>query len=118
MSFSDIIKDLRSDRELTQTEVARACKVSTQCISSLEAGTRNPTGSTLSALADFYSVSVDYLLGREESETYFQSTAVSQSEEERRLINMFRNMSHPQKIRFLAFGEGLTESVSSSKKNQ
>ena len=62
--FSDILKDLRTEKKYTQSEVAKSCNVSTQCISSLEMGTRNPTGSTLSALADFFGVSTDYLLGR------------------------------------------------------
>lgn len=64
MSFSEILKELRLEKGYTQTEVAKYCNVSTQCISSLEIGTRNPTGSTIIALSDFFGVSADYLLGR------------------------------------------------------
>lgn len=64
MLFSQRLKELRIEKSCTLTEIAKNCGVSVQCISSLEMGTRNPTGSTLNALADFFQVSTDYLLGR------------------------------------------------------
>ena len=64
MQFAERLKDLRYEKGVTITQVARNCKVSIQCISSLEMGKRNPTGSTISMLADYFGVSADYLLGR------------------------------------------------------
>ena len=93
--FADVLKDLRLEKNCTQKEVAAACNVSTQCISSLEMGTRNPTGSTLSALADFFHVSIDYLLSRcdeagteiMQSENFFDTSPLEQ-----RLILDFRKL--------------------------
>ncbi|MBQ4269075.1 MAG: helix-turn-helix domain-containing protein [Clostridia bacterium] len=64
MQFKDILRDLRENRGLTQKNIADSCALSPTCICQLETGARNPTGSTLSALADFFGVSTDYLLGR------------------------------------------------------
>lgn len=86
MQFSDILKDLREERAFTQKEVAKACKVSSQCISSLEQGTRNPTGSTIISLSKFFEVSTDYLLGIEE----YYATAPAMGEGERELLRLFR----------------------------
>ena len=66
MKFKDRLKELRYENALSQKEIADGCKLSTQCISQLELGTRNPTGSTLEALADFFEVTTDFLLGRED----------------------------------------------------
>lgn len=112
MSFSEILKDLRLEKGYTQTEVAKYCNVSTQCISSLEIGTRNPTGSTITALSNFFGVSADYLLGRTDelgAVVPSQNAAMPiLSDNEKQLIALYRSMNEPQKIRFFAFGEGIT----------
>ena len=89
--FKAILKDLRLEMGIKQKDVATACDVSPQCISQLEAGTRNPTGSTLIALADFFNCSVDYLLGREENFTNPPKTfPATLSLQEKELLNTFK----------------------------
>lgn len=66
MEFKDILKNLRYESALTQKDIAKECKLSPQCISQLEMGIRNPTGSTLVALANYFDCSTDYLLGRKD----------------------------------------------------
>ena len=94
MEFKDILKDLREDYSLTQKEVALSCNLSPQCISQLEMGIRNPTGITLVALADFFEVSIDYLMGRIENAdngTIFQQKTLHPlSYEEEQLIKLLR----------------------------
>lgn len=63
--FGERIKNLRIERRLTQQEVADALGVSKNTIYSWENGVRSPTLDMLSTLADFFGVSADYLLGRE-----------------------------------------------------
>lgn len=67
MAFKDILKDLREEYCLTQKQIAAECGLSAQCISQLELGIRNPTGSTLVALAAYFDCSIDYLMGRSEN---------------------------------------------------
>lgn len=63
-----ILKDLRKnykDAKLNQADVANIIGVSVQAYQKYEYGTAEPTFDAISKLADFYNVSVDYLLGRE-----------------------------------------------------
>lgn len=59
------LKELRLQNALLQKDVAKALGVSNQCYQRYESGERSPDPNMLIALADFFNVSVDYLLGRE-----------------------------------------------------
>lgn len=56
------IKDLRTDRDLTQTQVAEAIGVTQRKYSYLETGEQQWPDELLARLAAFYRTSVDYLL--------------------------------------------------------
>ncbi len=56
------IKDLREDRDLTQTQVAKAIGITQRKYSYIETGTQQLTDEILIKLAKFYGVSVDYIL--------------------------------------------------------
>ena len=58
------IRDLREDHDLTQAQVGAAIQVSQRTYAYYESGQRMIPPQVLCALADFYGVSVDYLLGR------------------------------------------------------
>ncbi len=58
------IRDLREDRDLTQAQVGAAVGVSQRTYAYYESGQRMLPPEILSALADLYGVSVDYLLER------------------------------------------------------
>ncbi len=62
--LSQNLRRLRSQRGITQKELARLLCRSAGTISNYENGTHEPDHDTLSLLADFYGVSTDYLLGR------------------------------------------------------
>ncbi len=57
------LRDLREDRDLKQRELADLLHCSQQVYSNYELGQRDIPTQTLILLADFYGVSVDYLLG-------------------------------------------------------
>lgn len=67
------LKELREDRDLRQSDVARATGIDQRTISNYETGKSNPDSYALIKLADFFEVSVDYLLGRTSRD--LQSTA-------------------------------------------
>lgn len=58
------LKKLRKEKKLTQLEFAKAIGVAESTMSLYENNKRQPDYVTLSKLADYYNVSVDYLLGR------------------------------------------------------
>ena len=61
------IRDLREDHDLTQTEMGQMLNCSQRVYSNYERGDIDIPTSVLIRLADFYGVSVDYLLGRTEN---------------------------------------------------
>jgi DNA-binding XRE family transcriptional regulator len=65
MKFNKILAELREERFMTKTALAKAVNSSRQHISLLENSEATPSGELLIALADFFEVSVDHLLGRE-----------------------------------------------------
>lgn len=58
------LRDLREDHDLTQQQLAALLQTHQTTYSSYELGKLGIPVSALHKLADFYGVSVDYLLGR------------------------------------------------------
>lgn len=58
------IRDLREDRDLKQEDLAKLLNCTQACYSNYENGKRDIPTETLHTLADFYNVSVDFLLDR------------------------------------------------------
>lgn len=63
--FGDILKDLRFNRNLTQEELAKIIDTGKASISHYESNRRIPEINVLSKLADYFGVTVDYLLGKD-----------------------------------------------------
>lgn len=59
------LKKLRKQRGLTQQDIADYLHVSTSSVGMWENGRRDPDTGVLLDIADFFGVTVDYLLGRE-----------------------------------------------------
>ena len=58
------IRDLREDNDLKQRQLADFLNCSQQVYSNYELGQRDIPTDVLIKLADFYNVSIDYLLGQ------------------------------------------------------
>ena len=61
------IRDLREDRELNQTQVAKMLGMSQTGYSKYETGENDIPTTVLIKLANFYNTSIDYLLGQTNS---------------------------------------------------
>lgn len=57
---------MRQSEGLTQTEIANQIGISQAAYQRYETGKREPKIKTLEVFADYFQVSVDFLLGREE----------------------------------------------------
>lgn len=64
--FSERLRKLRRERNLTQTELANSLNVSNGTIAMWETEKRQPDLDMVSKIASFFNVSVDYLMGREQ----------------------------------------------------
>lgn len=63
--FCERLKELRTEKDIGQVELAKTINVSKGIISLWENGLREPKLSNLIALANFFEVSIDYLVGLE-----------------------------------------------------
>ncbi len=66
MNIGKIIRDLRKDKGLTQTQLAEKISTTQDTISLWELGKSYPDIINLIKLAKFFSVSTDYMLGLKE----------------------------------------------------
>ena len=66
MSFGERLKQLRLDRKLNQSHCAEIFDLSSSAIGSYERNEREPSYEHLVKFADYYKVSLDYLLCRSE----------------------------------------------------
>ena len=65
-NFREVFIDLRKSKELTQKELAQKIGYTNSTICDWEKGRSEPSIEALNNLADFFDVSVDYLMGRED----------------------------------------------------
>lgn len=63
MSFGIILKDLRTERHLSQQQLADLLNISQSAIAKWELGKTEPTASAIVSVALFFDVSCDFLLG-------------------------------------------------------
>ncbi len=64
MGLGDRLKKLRKESGISQLELAKQLQISNVTLSRYETNKRSPDYDTLHALADFFDVTTDYLLGR------------------------------------------------------
>lgn len=65
-TFGEILKTIRSERGIGQTQLANGINVSKGTISLWENNLREPKLSNLIALSKYFNVSIDYLAGLSE----------------------------------------------------
>ena len=64
MKLNEALKRARKAANVTQAQAAQAAGVSVSMYQFYEYGKNEPTASVLISLADFFDVSLDYLVGR------------------------------------------------------
>ncbi len=61
------IRALREDRDLRQIDVSNATGIDQKTLSNYETGKTRPDSDALILLADFFDVSIDFLVGRSDN---------------------------------------------------
>lgn len=64
------IKELREEKNISQLELAKKLNLTQQSISLYEKGDREPSIDVLKSIANFFNVSLDYLLGKSDIRNY------------------------------------------------
>lgn len=74
--FKDRLKNLRSQKKFRQKDLATKLGIARTTIANYEQGTRFPDKETLKNIANFFDVSIDYLLGRSDYPNYWSNKIV------------------------------------------
>ena len=98
--------ELRLEKNVKQQDIANFIKCSRQGYANYENGARDPDNDTLVALADYFNVSVDYLLGRTDKRFTSDKTFTT---EQLRLLNAFDALIPPMQEYILEMVEKLVE---------
>lgn len=76
----DRLKEIREDRDILQRDVAKFLKIKQQQYSEYEIGKRLIPINYLSELADYYNVSIDYLLSKTDVKKPYPKSLMSVKE--------------------------------------
>lgn len=80
MSLGNRLRELRMSKGVNQKEVAKMLNVDRSTYGKYETGDSSPDYDKLTKLADYFSVTIDYLLGRSEDKQKANTIAAHLSE--------------------------------------
>ncbi|GAA0800907.1 hypothetical protein GCM10008910_29680 [Faecalicatena orotica] len=89
MSFGNNLRTLIEERNMTQKELATYLNIAPSTMGSYVQNTREPDFSTLKLLAEYFDVSIDYLLDH--------CTKKTNTHQESELLRIFRSLTEEQK---------------------
>lgn len=107
MEFGERLRDLRRENRYTQKDLSKLLGLSPNSICEWEKHRSEPSLEHLLEMARLFNVSTDYLLGRTDELGSVVMPSAALAEDERKLLNYYERMSHPQKIRLIAYCEGM-----------
>ena len=91
--FNIRLKKIRNQKNMTQDELGKVLNVSGKTIGTWERDSRQPNIETINALANYFNVSTDYLLGRRENsktkndDKQVDLTGIGQKEDEEKIFS-------------------------------
>lgn len=102
------IKQLREEKGLSQRALAIAIKANPKTVNFWERGSSEPTAGFITALADFFECSADYILGREDDMGNI-SVDSGLNAEEQAFISLYRKLGKRQREEIADFAEFLVQ---------
>lgn len=99
------LKELRKKSHKTQEEMAALIGLTRGAYANIENGRREPDFATMNTLADYFGVSVDWLMGRDERAPSGGLTAGESS-----LLRVFRELNEEGKEKLLDIADDLIQS--------
>lgn len=104
------LKELREERNITQKELADKLYLTNKSICAYEKNLANPKIDTLIELADFFGCSIDYLVGRETEDSIIVVSGDNFDENEKKLIDLFRQLNTNNRDLLYKIAEALINS--------
>ena len=109
MQFGDVLRELLNDCNITQKQLAIKLNIAPSTLGNYIQNSREPDFETLKMLADFFNVSVDYLLGR--------PTGAASNADEERLLCIYRTLTPEQQKIYIAQGKAIINLNSQTEEN-
>ncbi len=111
MLFSERLKELRGEHGITQDQLSEKTGLSHGCIAMLEVEKRTPTAQTLNALADYFGVTTDYLLGRTDDDSIvFSKNAPAPFPADQQELNiLFQSLAPGYRTQVLEYARYMAE---------
>ncbi|MBQ7977795.1 MAG: helix-turn-helix transcriptional regulator [Clostridia bacterium] len=107
MNYAKILKEIRTERGLTQVELAKLANLAPSCIAMIEVGKNEPTANTLICLSQALNVSVDYLVGREDDFGVINQTGNSLTSIQQELLFSFNLLDRDKQQQVIGFCKAL-----------
>jgi len=112
-----LLQELRESKRLTMVEMGNILGISHQCYNNYEKGKTEAPFQIMIKCADYYDVSLDYLLGRSKDKIFLNSfnnnninsTIGSGDEMTNQLISKFNELSFDDKIKVFTYIGGLNK---------
>lgn len=116
MEFRERLKELRKKRGLSQVALAEKLGLGKSTIGAYETGDITPSVEALNAIADFFNVDLNYLMGNEDGSTYYLgpeaaelAKEIANREDLRILFDATRNISREDLQFIIRMVEGLKD---------
>lgn len=103
------LKELRNEHHISQQTLGEIIGVSQQSINKYENNNIEPDISTLIKIADYFDISVDYLIGHTNIKLLFTDSVKNYTDSELVLLKLFNRLSEKNKTLLLALLEELTK---------
>ena len=102
------IRELRIEKGIDQKTLANALKIGKGSISNWEVGRTEPSIEYILAIADYFEVSTDYLLGRSNDIGIVQTNA-NLTQFENMLLSVIGKLSRDDQFQVLGFAQALAK---------
>lgn len=96
------LKELRKQKKVNQTEIAKYLNTTQVTYGRYELETCEPTIETLTKLADYYNVSLDYLVGRD-----FSNDIGYLTQQEKEFLKTYLQLNAQNRIKIAGYALGL-----------
>ena len=97
MKFGDVLSELMAISEMSQKELANHLNLAASTVGNYIRNIREPDHETLKKIADYFSVSIDYLLDHHSTQT--------EDHREDSILQIYRSLPNEQKELFLEQGK-------------
>ncbi len=103
--FAERLKQLRTERDIKQVKLGKYLGYGSTAIANYESGRNEPPIDTLMKIAEFFDVSVDYLVGGEEK----QKHGFSITKQEAELLQEYSKLPENQRAILLDLMKSMTQ---------